>query len=157
MKKIKKGPNGQPMITQSDTIEMGEYAGWTLENCIKWCGRKCILKIMKYYYIPDEILRDYHFHKITPEEKVAREQKKTPSQIKKKVSDPIGETFKVTINELLGEINLIDTLEEPGELYSSQRNFYKESVLYDSEDDPADSFFGNYEGYPQTNSLTCTI
>lgn len=43
-----------------DTIECGEYAGETVESCVKKYGKNALLNVLKYYNLADEVMEYYH-------------------------------------------------------------------------------------------------
>lgn len=64
---------GMKTLYLNDVIKMGEYAGLTLRECIALYGRKSLLKVLKYYDIHKEILKDNHYHKVGDEEPIEEE------------------------------------------------------------------------------------
>lgn len=69
-------------LTKTDTIEMGIYYGNTVEDCIRWYGKRSLLEIMRHYDLDDEILKEYHykglgFHKDNPNDKKTKIKKVT--------------------------------------------------------------------------------
>lgn len=52
-----------------DEITIGGLAGETLESSVRKYGRKSILEILKWYEISDELMKEYHYHNATDEEK----------------------------------------------------------------------------------------
>ena len=64
---------GMETLYLCDVIEKGEYAGVTLGTCLALYGRKSLLKVLKYYDIPKELLKSNHYHKKGDEEPIEEE------------------------------------------------------------------------------------
>ena len=125
-------------LVKSSIIKKGEFAGESVEYVITMCGKKGVLKLLKYYNLDKKILEEFHLHKLTPKEKKKREkenlekgmrEQKTQEQVCQSVSVLEEEDYETTVT----------LIEEEEYLDSNENN--RDSVLYDPEDDPMDSSF----------------
>ena len=83
MAKVKK----MKTLHLNDEIKMGEYAGVTLGTCLALYGRKSLLKVLKYYDIPKELLKANHYHKVGDEEPIEEEMHSNDSIMEKETID----------------------------------------------------------------------
>ena len=125
-------------LVKSSIIMKGEFAGESVEYVITMCGKKGVLKLLKYYNLDKKILEEFHLHKLTPKEKRKREKENlekgkneqlTQEQVCQSVSVLEEETYETTTTLIEGE-----------EYLDSNEN-NRNSVMYDPEDDPMDSSF----------------
>ena len=142
-------------LVKSSIIMKGEFAGESVEYVITMCGKKGILKLLRYYNLDKKILEEFHLHKLTPKEKRKREKENlekgkneqlTQEQVCQSVSVLEEETYETTT-----------TLIE-GEEYMNSNENNRDSVLYDPEDDPMDSSYNhpsvmNWTPHPYGNGV----
>lgn len=128
----------------SDVIELGIYAGETLRSFLKNHGKKAFPELLKYYNLSEEIMREYHCH-LEPH-------KERPQAV---ASDKVSTTASTNVNDNMVASNVTsqvdvetesdDALNTTGlvELddnkWTSSRSDYENCVLYDPEDDIADT------------------
>ena len=117
-----------------ETIEIGEYSGETVQDCIKKYGRKSLLKILKYYDLNPLILMAYNYKDLGPHKDSPEEDKKEQDWVQEVLNSPlpVGETFvTTTTQEEVEEESSLDLYEK----YENEMDCYDNSVLYDPEDD----------------------
>lgn len=135
----KKISKGMETLNYSSTIEKGIYAGETLYSCLSYYGRKVILELLKYYDVPEVILKAYHYHKATPEERMVWEQKKAAQQVSRtltaKLTSPTYDDIEPILEDYVEEPSANTDADET--YYSSEVSWgnYNGSVLYDPEDE----------------------
>lgn len=105
-------------------------------------GKDGVIELLSYYDLEDEILEEYHIHLQTPAEKVKREkerlEKEKAEQINNvlrctRVSAPEEESFETSATEVVEDDYKIPDVNED----------YRNSVLFDPEDDPEEYSFYN--------------
>lgn len=123
-------------LVKSSIIKKGEFAGESVEYVITMCGKKGVLKLLKYYNLDKKILEEFHLHKLTPKGKSKREKE----NLEKGKNDQLTqEQVCQSVSVLEEEIYETTTtlIEEEKYLDSNENN--RDSVLFDPEDDPMDS------------------
>ncbi len=106
---------------------------------LKKFGKKGVIRLLHYYDLDEEILEEYHIHKQTLDEKTRREkerrvkektEQKNTVQDCTSVSTPEEKGFETTTTEIVEDEYMTPIVNDED---------YKNSVLYDPEDDPMDS------------------
>ena len=124
---------------RNDEIELGVYAGDTLDEVLKKYGRKALPKLLKYYNLSEEIMRQYHC-RLKPHKEERKEvsaQNKTNERLKSEVS----QVSTTVIDQLdmgfdCDNIhNTTDHVVKNENNWTSSRSDHENSVLYDPEDD----------------------
>lgn len=134
---------------KTNKIEVGMYAGSTLGTVLDYYGKRAFLEILKYYYVSDDIMKAYHCHiPATEEEKKAWELKKIAMKQNKAHVKMNNETNKAKPNAIdIDDIdinnddalNTVGIVELDSDSWETTMADYKDTVLYDSEDDEMDS------------------
>lgn len=106
---------------------------------LKKYGKDGVIRLLHYYDLDEEILKEYHIHKQTPEEKTRRENEKLVKG-KTEVQDCISVS---TLEEDIFETTDTEIVEDDYRTPDYNKEDHMNSVLYDPEDDPVDSSFYN--------------
>lgn len=131
---------------KTDKIEIGIYAGETLYSCISKYGRESILELLKYYDVDDAVLKANRYHRVPSEEEIINQ---GDYEIETWMSaDMSAESSNTSVSTLTQPISVNDSQDaldtsDIVELDDNRRMLakedYKNSVLYDDEDDETDS------------------
>jgi len=125
-------------LVMSSIIKKGEFAGESVEYVITMCGKKGVLKLLKYYNLDKTILEEFHLHKLSPKEKRKREKENLEKGMREqKTQEQVCQNVSV-LEEKVYETTATLVREEE---YLDPNEFYVDSVMYDPEDDPMDSPF----------------
>lgn len=119
-----------------DTIPYGVYSGKKLGTVVKKYGRKVLLEIVKCNEVDDDYLKKYHYHHPATEEEKRNWELKQRQMVKEEtsMSAPLEETYVTTVTD---DMNEECQDQDACEMAAS----WKDSVLYDPEDDPYDSCY----------------
>ena len=125
-------------LVMSSIIKKGEFAGESVEYVITMCGKKGVLKLLKYYNLDKKILEEFHLHKLSPKEKRKREKENLEKGMREqKTQEQVCQNVSVLEKEVYETTATLVREEE----YLDPNEFYVDSVMYDPEDDPMDSSF----------------
>jgi hypothetical protein len=125
-------------LVKSSIIKKGEFAGESVEYVITMCGKKGVLKLLKYYNLDKKILEEFHLHKLSPKEKRKREKENLEKGMREqKTQEQVCQSVSVLEEEIY---ETTATLIEEEEYLDPYENNW-DSVMYDPEDDPMDSSF----------------
>ena len=132
-------------LGRNDIVRVGVYSthGMKVSTVLERYGKKGVMDLLLYYDLEEEILDEYHIHRLTPEEKELREGLEQMNKVQEdtNVSVPMEETFEKTTTHDVEE----ETFEQ--EEYVGNDNWIY-SVLYDPEDEDG---YGGYRGYGNSN------
>ena len=127
-------------LGKNDLVKVGVYStyGMKVSTVLKRYGKEGVMKLLVYYDLDEEILDEYHIHRLTPEEKEMKGVEQMDKiQENTNVSVPVEETFETTTTQ--------DMEEESPEMEEYVGNDYRNyPVLYDPEDEDG---YGGYWGY----------
>ena len=123
-------------LGRNDIVRVGVYSthGMKVSTVLERYGKKGVMDLLLYYDLEEEILDEYHIHRLTPEEKELREGLEQMNKVQE-------ETFETTTTQDVEE----EYLEQ--EEYVGNDNWIY-SVLYDPEDEDG---YGGYRGYGNSN------
>lgn len=128
-------------LGRSDIVRVGVYSKHRMKvsTVLKRYGKKGVMDLLLYYDLEEEILEEYHIHRLSPEEKEMRDRVEEMNKVQEEttVSVPVEETFETT------------TTQEEDEEYFDLEGYDEEdnwdySVLFDPEDEEG---YGGYWGY----------
>ena len=132
-------------LGRNDIVRVGVYSthGMKVSTVLERYGKKGVMDLLLYYDLEEEILDEYHIHRLTPEETELREGLEQMNKVQEEtnVSVPMEETFETTTTHDVEE----ESLEQ--EEYVGNDNWIY-SVLYDPEDEDG---YGGYRGYGNSN------
>ena len=128
-------------LGRNDIVRVGVYSthGMKVSTVLERYGKKGVMDLLLYYDLEEEILDEYHIHRLTPEEKELREGLEQMNKVQEEtnVSVSVEETFETTTTQDVEEESL-----EQEEFVGNDYWIY--SVLYDPEDEDG---YGGYRGY----------
>ena len=132
-------------LGRNDIVRVGVYSthGMKVSTVLERYGKKGVMDLLLYYDLEEEILDEYHIHRLTPEETELREGLEQMNKVQEEtnVSVPMEETFETTTPQDVEEESL-----EQEEYVGNDYWIY--SVLYDPEDEDG---YGGYRGYGNSN------
>ena len=119
-------------LGKNDIVRVGVYyiLGMKVSTVLNRYGKKGLLDLLHYYDLEEEILEEYHIHRLSPEEKEMMERVEQMNKVQEdtNVSVPVEETFETTTTQDLEE----EYLDQ--EEYDEDR-YWDFPVLYDPEDE----------------------
>lgn len=110
---------------------------------LKKFGKKGVIRLLHYYDLDEEILKEYHIHKQTPEETMRRENERLEKEKSEQMNTVQDSTNVSAHEEEIFETTTTDVVEEDYLTSDITEEDYMNSVLYDPEDDPVDTSFYN--------------
>ena len=132
-------------LGRNDIVRVGVYSthGMKVSTVLERYGKKGVMDLLLYYDLEEEILDEYHIHRLTPEETELREGLEQMNKVQEETNEsvPVEETFETTSTQDVEE----EYLEQ--EEYVGNDNWIY-SVLYDPEDEDG---YGGYRGYGNNN------
>ena len=132
-------------LGRNDIVRVGVYSthGMKVSTVLERYGKKGVMNLLLYYDLEEEILEEYHIHRLSPEEKELREGLEQMNRVQEdtNVSVPVEETFETTTTQDMEE----ESLEQEG---CGGNDYWIYSVLYDLEDEDG---YGGYRGYGNSN------
>ena len=132
-------------LGRNDIVRVGVYSthGMKVSTVLERYGKKGVMDLLLYYDLEEEILDEYHIHRLTPKETELREGLEQMNKVQEEtnVSVPVEETFETTTTQDVEEESL-----EQEEFVGNDYWIY--SVLYDPEDEDG---YGGYRGYGNSN------
>jgi len=133
---------GMKMLTKSDTIETGIYAGMTVKSCLNFYGKRAIPEILKYYDLSPEIMKEYHCHLQPHEEKVPvvkTEKERCCEMTQDSVIEPSYVTDITDSEDAFDTEDLVNL--DDNDSWVSDLIELRNNILYDPEDDMVDSAY----------------
>ena len=134
-------------LGRNDIVRVGVYSthGMKVSTVLERYGKKGVMNLLLYYDLEEEILEEYHIHRLSPDEKELREGLEQMNRVKEdtNVSVPVGETFETTTTQDVEE-------ESPEQEENVGYDYWIYPVLYDPEDEEG---YGGYWGY-RNNSIS---
>ena len=121
-------------LGKDDIVKVGVYSTHRMKvsTVLKRYGKKGVMDLLIHYDLEEEILEEYHIHRLSPEEKeMSKVQEDT------NVSVPVEETFETTTTQEVDE-------EYPDLEEYDEGDFWNYPVLFDPEDEEE---YGGYWGY----------
>lgn len=128
-----------------DIVEVGGYSTHRMKvsTILNRYGKKGVLDLLLHYDLEEEILEEYHIHRLSPEEKEMRERVQQMNKVQEETSEsvPVEETFETTTTQDFDE-------EYPDLDEFVEDEYWDYPVLYDPEDEEG---YGEYMGYGDNN------
>lgn len=128
-------------LGKDDTVKVGVYStyGMKVSTVLKRYGKKGVINLLLHYDLEEEILEEYHIHRLSPEEKEMRNRVEERNRVQEntKVSVPMEETFETTTTQEVDE-------EYPDLEEYDEGDNWDYPVLFDPEDEEG---YGGYWGY----------
>ena len=109
---------------------------------LKRHGKKGVMDLLHDFDLEDEILEEYNIHAMTAEEYAMRMQKL--NEVENVPVENVQES--TSVSSLVQEEFVTSTTIDIEEICQESSSNYKNSVLYDVEDDPIDSILLNHAG-----------
>lgn len=132
-------------LGMDDFVEVGVYSTHRMKvsTVLNRYGKKGVLDLLLNYDLEEEILEEYHIHRLSPEEKEMRERVQQMNKVQEEtnVSVPVEETFETTTTQDFDEDypDLDEFVED---------EYWDYPVLYDPEDEDG---YGGCMGYGNNN------
>ena len=128
-------------LGKDDIVKVGVYSthGMKVSTVLKRYGKKGVMNLLLHYDLEEEILEEYHIHRLSPEEKEMRDRVEEMNKVQEEtnVSVPVEETFETTTTQEVDE-------EYPDLEEEIEGDFWNYPVLFDPEDEEG---YGGYWGY----------
>ena len=90
-------------LGRNDIVRVGVYSthGMKVSTVLNRYGKKGVLNLLLHYDLEEEILEEYHIHRLFPEEKEMREKVQQMNKVQEEtnVSVPVEETFETTTTQ----------------------------------------------------------
>jgi len=94
-------------LGKNDIVKVGVYSRHRMKvsTILNRYGKKGVLNLLINYDLEEEILEEYHIHKLTPEEKEMREKLEQMNKVQEdtNVSVTVGDTFETTTTQDVDE------------------------------------------------------
>lgn len=128
-------------LGKDDIVKVGVYSthGMKVSTVLKRYGKKGVINLLLHYDLEEEILEEYHIHRLSPEEKEMRNRVEEMNKVQEEtsVSVPVEETFETTTTQEVDE-------EYPDLEEYDEGDNWDYPVLFDPEDEEG---YGGYWGY----------
>lgn len=128
-------------LGKDDIVKVGVYSthGMKVSTVLKRYGKKGVMNLLLHYDLEEEILEEYHIHRLSPEEKEMRDRVEEMNKVQEdtNVSVPVKETFETTTTQEVDE-------EYPDQEEYDEGDNWDYPVLFDPEDEEG---YGGYWGY----------
>ena len=128
-------------LGKDDIVKVGVYSTHRMKvsTVLKRYGKKGVMDLLIHYDLEEEILEEYHIHRLSPEEKEMRNMVEEMNKVQEdtNVSVPVEETFETTTTQEVDE-------EYPDLEEYDEGDFWNYPVLFDPEDEEE---YGGYWGY----------
>lgn len=128
-------------LGMDDFVEVGVYSTHRMKvsTVLNRYGKKGVLDLLLHYDLEEEILEEYHIHRLSPEEKEMRNRVEEMNKVQEEtnVSVPVEETFETTTTQEVDE-------EYPDLEEYDEGDNWDYPVLFDPEDEEG---YGGYWGY----------
>jgi len=132
-------------LGKDDTVKVGVYStyGMKVSTVLKRYGKKGVMNLLLHYDLEEEILEEYHIHRLSPEEKEMRNRVEEMNKVQEEtnVSVPVEETFETTTTQDFDE-------EYPDLEEYDEGEYWDYPVLYDPEDEEG---YGGYRRFGNNN------
>lgn len=132
-------------LGKDDVVKVGVYSthGMKVSTVLKRYGKKGVMDLLLHYDLEEDILEEYHIHRLSPDEKEMRDRVEEMNKVQEdtKVSVPVEETFETTTTQEVDE-------EYPDLEGYDERDFWIYPVLFEPEDEEG---YGGYWGYGNNN------
>ena len=119
-------------LGRNDIIRVGVYStyGMKVSTVLKRYGKKGVMNLLLFYDLEEEILEEYHIHRLSPEKKEMREKVEQVNKVQEETNEsvPVEETFGTTTTQDVDE-------EYPKQEEYVGNNNWIYPVLYDPEDE----------------------
>ena len=128
---------------RNDRIELGVYAGETLYTVLMKYGKKALPKLLRYYNLSEEIMKQYHCHLEPHKEDRATES--APNKTNAHLNSKVSQVTTIVMAPVDMGLDSDDTRDTTGRVvndennWTSSRSDYENGVLYDPEDDQPDT------------------
>lgn len=131
-------------LGKDDIVKVGVYSsyGMKVSDILKRDGKRGVMNLLPNYDLEEEILKEYHIHKLSPEEKEMREKVEQMNKVQKEtsVSVPVEEIIETITQDVDEEYPDLDEYDEGG--------YWDYPVLYDPEDEDG---YGGFRGFGHNN------
>lgn len=128
-------------LGKNDIVKVGVYSTHRMKvsTVLKRYGKKGVMDLLIHYDLEEEILEEYHIHRLSPEEKEMMDRVEQMNKVQEdtNVSVPVEETFETTTTQEVDE-------EYPDMEEYDEGDFWNYPVLFDPEDEEE---YGGYWGY----------
>lgn len=128
-------------LGMDDFVKVGVYSTHRMKvsTVLNRYGKKGVLDLLLHYDLEEEILEEYHIHRLSPEEKEMRNRVEEMNKVQEEtnVSVPVEETFETTTTQEVDE-------EYPDLEEYDEGDNWDYPVLFDPEDEEG---YGGYWGY----------
>lgn len=115
-----------------DIVEVGVYSTHRMKvsTILNRYGKKGVLDLLLHYDLEEEILEEYHIHRLSPEEKEMKERVQQMNKVQEETSESVHveETFETTTTQDFDE-------ECPDLDEFVEDEYWDYPVLYDPEDE----------------------
>ena len=132
-------------LGKDDIVEVGFYSTHRMKvsTVLNKYGKKGVLDLLLHYDLEEEILEEYHIHRLSPDEKEMRDRVEEMN----KVQDETNES--VSVEEIFETTITLDVDEEYPDLEEYDEGWYWDyPVLYDPEDEEG---YGGYRRFGNNN------
>lgn len=138
-------------LGKDDIVKVGIYSthGMKVSTVLNRYGKKGVMNLLLHYDLEEEILEEYHIHRLSPEEKERGNRVEEMNKVQEEthVSVPVEETFETTTTQDVDE-------EYPDLEEYDEGDNWDYPVLFDPEDEEG---YGGYWGYGNNGiSRLCT-
>lgn len=128
-------------LGKDDIVKVGVYSTHRMKvsTILKRYGKKGVMDLLIHYDLEEDILEEYHIHRLSPEEKEMMDRVEQMNKVQEdtNVSVPVEETFETTTTQEVDE-------EYPDMEEYDEGDFWNYPVLFDPEDEEE---YGGYWGY----------
>lgn len=132
-------------LGKDDIVEVGIYSTHRMKvsTVLNKYGKKGVLDLLLHYDLEEEILEEYHIHRLSPEEKEMRGRVQQMNKVQEETSEsvPVEETFETTTTQDFDE-------EYPDLEEYDEGEYWDYPVLYDPEDEEG---YGGYRRFGNNN------
>ena len=127
------------LSSRNDRIELGVYAGETLYTVLMKYGKKALPKLLRYYNLSEEIMKQYHCHLEPHKEDRAAESTRSKTNVS--LNGKVSQVTTIVMDPVDMGLDSDDNCDTTGRVandennWTSSRSDYENGVLYDPEDD----------------------
>ena len=94
-------------LGKDDIVKVGVYSTHRMKvsTVLKRYGKKGVMDLLHYYDLEEDILEEYHIHRLSPEEKEMMDRVEQMNKVQEdtNVSVPVEETFETTTTQEVDE------------------------------------------------------
>lgn len=118
-------------LGKNDIVKVGVYSKHRMKvsTILNRYGKKGVLNLLLHYDLEEEILEEYHIHKLTPEEKEMREKLEQMNKVQEDTN------VSVTVEETIETTTTLDVDEEYPDRKNMKRGTTRTILWYDPEDE----------------------